>query len=248
MRLERDEIVIGGEVGKVLGLTRGDGLQILGERFRVTRALTPAGSEEDIAVYANLGTVQRLLGLEGRINEIRAIECYCAEEVSDPLAQLRSQLEALLPGTRVLRRTALADARRSQRLAAERLVSIVTPSAVLLAGLLVAALAWLNTRERRAELGLLRTLGASSAVVTAFVLARTVLVGLGGATLGSAAGQVFATQLIPRIYSVAKPPLTDLGLLWGTALVVAPLSAAIAALLPIAWAVSADPAEVLRGE
>lgn len=248
MELARDEVVIGGEVARVLGIGRGDSLEILGERFRVKRALTAAGTEEDVTVYANLNSVQRLLKLEGRINEIQAIECHCDADVADPLAHLRSQLEQLLPGTRVMRRAALADARRSQRIAAERLVSVATPGAVLIAGLLVAALAWLNTRERRAELGILRTLGASSASVTGFVLGRTVILGVLGAVLGSAAGLVLATQLIAHIYSVAKPPPTEAGLAWALALVAAPLCAASAALFPIAWAVSADPAEVLCGD
>jgi len=248
MQLEPDEVVIGGEVARALGLSRGDSLEVLGDSLRVTRALAVAGSEEDVTVYASLGTVQRLLGLEGRINEIQAIECHCDEDVADPLAHLRGQLESLLPGTRVLRRAALADARRSQRLSAERLVAIATPAAVLLAALLVAALAWLNARERRAELGLLRTLGASPASVAGFVLARTGLLGLLGAVLGCLAGQALALEFIPRIYSAAKPGPLDLGALWGVALIAAPICAGIAALLPITWAVSADPAEVLAHE
>lgn len=248
MQLERDEVVVGGEVARRLDLERGDSLAIGARSFRVSRALAPAGSEEDVTVYADLEAVQTLLGLEGRINEIQAIECHCGAEVVDPLAHLRAQLEQLLPGTRVLRRAALADARRSQRLSAERLVDLATPGAILLAGLLVAALAWLNARDRREELGLLRTLGASSARVAAFVLGRTMVLAIVGALFGSALGSVLATQLVPEIYTVAGPPAVDLARLVGFALLAAPICAAVAALLPIAWAVSNDPAEVLRGE
>jgi predicted lysophospholipase L1 biosynthesis ABC-type transport system permease subunit len=193
MKLERDEVVIGGEIARVLGLERGELLAVGEERFRVKRALAPAGSVEDVTVYANLNAVQALFGLEGHINEIQAIECHCGADVADPLMHLRSQLEELLPGTRVLRRAALADARRAQRHSAERLVSLATPGAAVVAGLLVAALAWLNARERRAELGLLRTLGASTARVAAFVLGRTFSLAIVGALLGSVLGHGLAS-------------------------------------------------------
>jgi hypothetical protein len=248
MQLESDEVVIGGEVAASLGLTRGDELELMGKRFRVQRSLRTAGSEEDVTVYANLGTVQTLLGLEGRINEIQAIECHCAADIADPLEHLRSQLEQLLPGTRVIRRAALADARRAQRISAKRLLKLATPAAVLLAGALVAALAWLNTRDRRAELGLLRTLGASSAELAGLVIGRSLLIGCLGALLGSAGGEWLALELIPRIYSEAKSPPMGQAMLWLYALLGAPLFAAGAALLPVAWAVSADPAEVLCDE
>ncbi len=245
MRLEEGEVVVGGEVAALMGLERGDSLRILGEDLRVKRALTRAGSEEDVTVYGNLMTVQRLLGLEGRINEIQALECHCDATVSDPLALLRAQLEGLLPGTRVLRRAALADARRVQRLAAEQLLSAATPVALLLAGLLVALLAWLNARERRAELGLLRTLGSSAVGMALFVVGRTAILGLIGAALGTWVGVAASAQLIARIYSVGAATTGDTAILWSLGLLLAPLCASLAALVPVAWALRADPAEVL---
>jgi putative ABC transport system permease protein len=245
MRLEEGEVVVGGEVAALMGLERGDSLRILGEDLRVKRALTRAGSEEDVTVYGNLMTVQRLLGLEGRINEIQALECHCDATVSDPLALLRTQLEGLLPGTRVLRRAALADARRVQRLAAEELLSAATPAALSLAGLLVALLAWLNARERRAELGLLRTLGSSAVGMALFVVGRTAILGLIGAALGTWVGVAASAQLIARIYSVGAATTGDTAILWSLGLLLAPLCASLAALVPVAWALRADPAEVL---
>ncbi|MFT4538194.1 MAG: putative ABC transport system permease protein [Planctomycetota bacterium] len=247
-QLAANEVVIGGEVAAMLQIQRGDSLELFGESLHVTRALAAAGTAEDVTVYGNLKTVQRLMKLEGRINEIQAIECHCGDEITDPLAHLKKQLEALLPGTRVLRRAALADARRSQRLSAERFVSVVTPVAALLGALLVAVLSWLNMRERRAELGLLRTLGFRNLRVSTFLLGRTLLIGLAGAAIGCLVGERVALDWIPRIYSVTGAKATGLGPLWPVTLALASLCTLAAASIPIVLAMRSDPAEVLSGE
>ena len=50
----------------------------------------------DRTVFA-VGDVQRLLELEGRINEIKALECLCLDPAIDSEARLREQLARVLP-------------------------------------------------------------------------------------------------------------------------------------------------------
>ena len=102
-------VVVGGAIATSLGISRGDELDLLGESFVVDQVVPSTGTGDDVRVFLNLPTVQRLLELPGRISEIHAIECECDATVTDPVAWLRAELEPLLPGTQIVRREAQAE-------------------------------------------------------------------------------------------------------------------------------------------
>lgn len=248
MRIPSGTLVLGGSVARHLSLTVGDEVDLLGSSFRVDSILAEVGSEEDVRVYADLSEVQRLLDLPGRINEIQALECHCAEDVEDPLALLRSQLEPLLPGTRVVRRAQAAEARRRQRRLAENSLAVTVPAVLVLAGLLVGLLAATNVRERREEIGVLRALGYGSSWVAGLFLGRALLLGLGGAVIGTLGGSALATWLGPRIFLVSRTAIESDPWLLPAGLLLAPLFAALASLAPALLAIRQDPARMLRHE
>ena len=238
--------VVGGAVARGLSLERGGRLELLGEAFTVEQVLAESGTDEDVIVYVALAVAQRLFDLDGRINEIQALECHCGAEVTDPLAHLRAELEPLLPNTQVLRQADAADARRQQRLLAERSLSKVTPLVLVLAGLIVALLAAQNVRERRAELGVLFALGHGPALAGGVVAGRALLVGLLGALIGGLVGGALAEWAGAEIFLVGKAPIPDGPSLLPMSLLLAPLFALAASLFPVLTAANADPAQVLR--
>lgn len=244
--MEPGTAVVGAEIAAVLGLERGVEFVILGEKLSVERVLAPQGTDEDVRVYTALADAQRLLDLPGRINEIQALECHCDEGVADPLARLRSQLEPLLPGTRIIRRSSAADTRLRQRHMAERNVRIVTPIIVVLAGLWTATLMLLNVRERRNEIGVLRSLGFDSPRIAALWTLRALLLGLVGAAVGWAIGNGLFVAFGARLFYLteAEPTLDTELLLW--VLLAGPAFAAAASFVPIAAAASTDPASLLE--
>lgn len=243
--VEPGTLVVGGALARARGLSEGQAVPFMGERFEVATVLGEAGRAEDAWVFAALPDAQRLLGMEGRINEIQAIECHCSEEVLDPLAHLRAQLEPLLPGTQVVRRRELADARREQRLAAERYLGTAVPAAILICAFLVAVLAAQNARERRSEVGLLRALGYGGRTLGGLLLGRLLLLGFLGALVGVALGRAGAHVLGASVYPVAKSSLALDPWLALACAVGAPLFAALAGLVPTAIAATEDPARVL---
>ncbi|MEM7315927.1 MAG: FtsX-like permease family protein [Planctomycetota bacterium] len=242
------QVVLGAEVAERLNAKRDGDVTIFDQSFKVQHVLSRAGSEEDIYVYGNLDEVQQLLKLEGRIGEIQAIECHCAEDVDDPFERLKSQLTSLLPGTHVVRRESLAEGRRQQRLMAERFATWATPLLVLLCGGLVAALSALNVRERRGELGVFQALGYSRMGIATVFLGRVILLSAIGAALGALLGYLLAISIGPTIFKVSpKSIVVESNWIWGTILLT-PAFAAIAALLPSVYAATLDPAESLRYE
>lgn len=241
-------VVMGAEIAEKLAAKRDGDVKIFGETFKVQHILSRAGAEEDIYIYGNLAEVQHLLNLEERIGEIQALECHCAEDVDDPVARLQTQFSSLLPGTHVVRREALAEGRRQQRLMAERLASWATPLLILLCGGLVTLLSALNVRERRKELGVYQALGYRSLKIAIVFLGRVILLSIIGAVFGVWLGHMLAKSVGPMIFQISpKSIVTDSNWIVGSILLT-PLFTAIAALLPAAYAATLDPVESLRYE
>ncbi len=137
----------------------------------------------------HLADAQAVLDREGQINEIQALDCYCADETQDTLALLREQLGPILAGSaQVFRMQDMAEAREKQRRDIERTFSTLMPAVVILCGVIVGVLAFVNTRARRQEIGILRALGKGSGEVAALFLGKALLLGVVGAVCGFALG------------------------------------------------------------
>jgi putative ABC transport system permease protein len=108
----------------------------------------------------------------------------------------------------------------------------------------VGLLAWLNVRERRPEIGLLRALGKGTAGIAGLFLGKAALLGLLGGALGAAVG--FAAALVAGAsMEIPAPLLTAQPLILAATILGAPLVAALASYPPTLVAVSQDPSVVL---
>jgi putative ABC transport system permease protein len=234
-------------------LTRPDGsvdepvITVLGEKFKVTRSLTreKADPKDNIRIYVNMKDAQRLFSASGRINAIYALTCRCKGTYATVMKQLSERLpeaQAVIPDARKWK------AREDMRGNVERLTGFAVPVLLLVAAAWVATLCYLNVRQRREEIGLLRAVGAGSLSVAVLFVGKAVLVGLLGAALGFALGTGASMAWGPGIFDLPagsiKPAWPMLA--WSAAL--APALAALAAAGPAMFAVYLDPAEALRQE
>jgi len=138
-----------------------------------------------------------------------------------------------------------AASRRRQEQTLAQLIAITTPIVVLASALFVALMMWLNVRERRAEIGVLRALGKRAGNIAAMFLGKAFLLGLLGGAAGCAAGYLLTPVLGHRTMEIpAELFQTPVLLLFGT-LVGAPLVTMMASYLPTLSAISQDPAIVL---
>jgi putative ABC transport system permease protein len=204
--------------------------------------------------------------MEGRINAMLALECKCAWA---DLPKVRAEIERVLPNTQVVELAGKALARAETRIAAERnaralvererrhraalraeregLVSFLAPGAIAVAVLLVGVLTYLNVRERRSEIGILRALGFRTFQILAVFLGKAALVGIGGGVLG-VGGALLAAPLYAGTASVADV-VRAAGYMFAAGIVLAaPIVTMCAAWLPSLTAAMADPASVLREE
>jgi putative ABC transport system permease protein len=222
-------------------------------------------------VWIPLADAQELLGKQGRINAILALECMCA--AADVL-KVREEIARILPGTKVVERgseaLARAEARRKAgdesaaaignerahraalRQERENLAAWLVPVVILAAACCIALLAFANARERRSEVALLRAVGVSSRRILTAFLAKAVVMGAAGGMLGLLGGAAVGARLGAGLdhAGAAGLPVGALPSPWFAlaVLVAAPALAGLAGFLPAAYAAHQDPAEILREE
>lgn len=146
------------------------------------------------------------------------------------------------------RKQALAEtAARRERIQGlmETLLGVVTPLVVVASALWVGLMMLGNVRERRAEIGILRALGKSSATIATLFLGKAVVLGLVGGAVGLLLGTGLAAVLSAPAVRYAWSYVSVRPDMLVAALVGAPLVAAIASYLPAVSALAQDPASAL---
>lgn len=231
--LREDEIALGANLARRLGLGQGDTSLVLGESLRVGALLPSAGSIDDESVFLHLERLQRLVNAEGRINQVRIFLRSGADSV-----HAKELLERSAPGVNVVRR----DRGEAVDRDTPRSLSIWRAAAFAAAGLACAAwlafAARLNLAERRREIAILAAIGAPSGQVVTAVVLRSAETATLGALLGIALGTGVGHLLQAPSFGTAP-------LLLATGLATVVLSALVAA--PVAaLAARADPVEALE--
>ena len=252
--VKKGDVQVGFQIARDLQLKKGDSVNIKSETFKVVKCLHETNNPEgdDIRIYANLQDVQRLLNRPEQVNEIKAIDCLCQSSVTETqeqtLERLRSEILKILPDVKVFHWKQIAEMRLEQRMLMRQLVAIVSPAVAVVCLIWIGVLAFLNVRERRAEIGIMHALGYGSGRIAALFIAKALIVGFFGAVLGFALGTFFSLEYGAEIFKItAKKILPIYALLWGS-LLGAPIFAALASLLPTMFAVTQDPAQTLRQE
>ena len=240
------QIHIGSEVAKQMHWKKGDMVELNGHKLQVARRMPEMGSVDDVRIVGNLADIQKVLGLEDRINEIKAIDCLCLTPADNPRDILQAEIERTLPGTRVVMLSNIAEARARQRQTSDHHARFVIAAVLLVAAAWVGVLAVINVRQRASEIGLLRALGYGSLSIASLILGRAVSIGLIAAIVATAIATWGAMPYGPGIFQVTARAIQPQAALFWYALLITPVFAPAVSLVPAALAVAQDPAQVLR--
>ncbi len=244
--IEKGTIYLGFHVARRLGVSKGDTLDLSGQDYTVTQVLSEKGSEDDIRIQGHLEDVQRILNMEGRINEIQALECLCRDPNVDSLDLLRAELKKILPDAKVIMLRDMAKTRERQRITNEKYFAISMQIVLLVCAVWLAVLAFLNVRERKTEIGVLRALGYSASEILGLVIGKGLAIGVLGAALGFAGATAVVLIYGPAIFQVTAGSIqVEWGLLL-QAVILAPLLTASCSMIPAVYAATQDPADTLR--
>ncbi|MGO8736713.1 MAG: ABC transporter permease [Terriglobia bacterium] len=229
--------------------------------FQVRGVLETGGGEDD-QVLAPLATVQRLAGLEGKVRrvEVSALtkpeDAFARSDVSKLstaeldrwyctpyVSSIAYQIQQAIPEAQVKPIYQVADTEGKILNRVGILMSVLAMAALATAGLAVASMMLATVLERRAEIGLFKSLGATDARVVTLLLLEAGVLGLAGGSAGYLLGSVLAWRLALAVFGV---PI-------GIHLVMLPVCLAVAMVvtlagsaIPLGRALKVSPAVVLR--
>ena len=268
----RGHIVLGYELHRSLGLQEGNSTVFMEKEFIIEKCHSERGTKDDVTIWMHLGECQELLDEEGRINAIKALECNCAS--IDRLGEIRREIAAILPGTKVIETESKALARAEARNKAKKLTQSAIASkkaetgklradrerlrledeqkyTALLTVVILVSMAWVaflafsNSRDRQSEIGILRAMGISTGSILGALMGRAFLVGLTGTGLTLLIAFLFSNPLREALHGFELKSL--MGHVPLVLLSIPALSCA-ASWLPALQAANRDPATILRNE
>ena len=242
--IEGDQVAIGSELAKDLGLGVGDKLRLDGGQgrelvMRVAGIFELGVRELDSRyVYLDLRQAQILLDLPGGVTQIDLTveEIFAAEEIAERLARLTGMQAESWMATN----GQLLNALSSQTMTTQMIRIFVGLSVAF--G--IASVLAVSVVQRTREIGILRAMGSPRRQVMRVFLLQGGLLGLAGSALGGLVGWalVMVFNLMgPGLFFVQVP--TGLVL---SAMAVATLTGVLAAAAPARRAARYDPAVAIR--
>ena len=245
-QIEPGTAYLGFRLAEQFGIKKGDAIEIGGKVLTVAGCLSEKGDADDIRIQCHINDAQEILSLPGQISEIQAIDCLCFTPTDDPVAILRAELDSILPDAEVFQLKQIAAARTKMRVMVRKVFTFVMPLVIIVCAVWIGIMTMMNVRDRKYEIGVLRSLGSGSVNIAALFLCRSFIIGLLGAAAGFALGTGIALKYGPVIFTLtAKAIKPDYVLLVWT-VIVAPVFAALSSFIPSMLAVVQDPADTLR--
>ena len=268
-----NQIALGANIAKRLGYQPGQlfpislpGSLVNPDLLTVTGIVSTGDDTED-DVLLPLAVAQRFAAGLGRISRVeisartKPEDAFARQDPDRMSAKLRDvwycrpyansiayQIREAIPGSdaQQIRRVEQSEGTVLERISG--LMWLISGAALLAAGFAVSAAMATAVLERRGEIGLMRSLGASKGAIATLFYAESGLLAVVTGTVGYLAGSVLAWWLGARIFPAdGNPPLLNLVLL--PVIVAMALIVAVAGSTPaIRSALSADPSATLRGD
>jgi len=244
LRIGADDVVIGSELAKDLGVQVGSKLRLDTGQQESTlvniAGIFELGVRELDAryVYLDLKQAQSLLLLPGGVTviDLRVIDLFQADQIADQVGRLTSlQAESWIETN-----AQLMNAISSQSLSTNMIIIFVAVSVAF--G--IASVMSVSVVQRTREIGILRATGATQTQILRVFLFQGAIFGLIGSAIGSSAsyGLVWIfNNFGPGLFYIPVP--IELVLL---ALLLATLTGVLAAAIPARRAAALDPVEAIR--
>jgi putative ABC transport system permease protein len=257
------DVLLGERLAARLSAKTGDEISLSGRRLRVSGILSTGGSEDD-QVVGPIALAQEILGKPGVVKRVYVSALTKPEDAlarRDPKSlsgavydrwycspypqSISFQLQEAIPNSHAEQIRQVAQNEGAVLTRIEGLIFLVTLAALFASSLAVSSAMATAIFERRAEVGLMKALGAGRFAVASIFFAEATLLALLGGLVGFAAGGMLAHQIGRSIFNsqIAIPPV-----LLPLILVIAVIVTFAGSAAAIRKAVELDPVFALRGE
>ena len=258
-----EDVLLGDQLAARLNRTAGQEIEIAGRPHRVAGILS-TGGPEDNQIVAPLPLAQEILGKPGAVRRIYVSALTKPEDAfarrdpksmspemydrwyCSPYAQsIAFQLQEAIPHSHAeqIRQVAQNEGTVLSRI--QGLMLLITLAALLASALAVSASMATAVVERRAEVGLMKALGAGNLAVAVLFFAEATLLALLAGAAGFAGGALLARQIG---HSIFASQITIQPVLLPVILAIAVLVTFAGSAAAIRRAVTFDPVYALRGD
>jgi putative ABC transport system permease protein len=258
-----DNVLVGERLAARLSAKPGDVLNVSGRELDISGILS-TGSAEDDQIVAPLALAQGILGKPGAVRRVFVSALTKPEDElgrRDPKsmsgavydrwycspypASIAFQLAEAIPHSHAEQIRQVSQNEGAVLTRIEGLIFLVTLAALFASALAVSAAMATAIFERRAEVGLMKALGAGKVAVASVFFAEATLLALLGGLIGFAAGGLLARQIGRSIFN---SQITIAPVLFPVILAIAVMVTFAGSAAAIRKAVSMDPVFALRGE
>jgi putative ABC transport system permease protein len=213
------EVVLGERLAARLSARTGDQLTLSGRRLHVSGILSTGGGEDD-QIVAPITLAQEILGKPGAVRRVYVSALTKPEDAfarRDPKSMsgaiydrwycspypqsIAFQLQEAIPHSHAEQIRQVAQNEGAVLTRIEGLIFLVTVAALFASALAVSAAMATAIFERRAEVGLMKALGAGKIAVASVFFAEATLLALIGGGVGFAAGEVLARQIGRAVFN-----------------------------------------------
>jgi len=191
--LDRKSVVVGFGIARQFELKPGDVLTIRGTEFRLKGVRKEMGNRDDLAIYLDLATAQKLYGVGDKVSFI-AVKVDDITQMDKYSQEIQERANVAVVSDKQLIRSVLA------------IVGTVRNTLEMIAAVAVLAACFgiINTmmtaiHERKREIGILQALGAKRRTIFSLFFYESALYGLVGGALGLIAGFAFSFAAAPYI-------------------------------------------------
>jgi putative ABC transport system permease protein len=260
---DSQDVLVGERLAEEIEARAGDQISVSGHSLRVSGTVS-TGRAEDDQIIAPLALAQQILGKPGAVRRVYVSALTKPEDAfgrRDPKsmsgeiydrwyctpypASIALQLTEVIPHSRAEQIRQVAQNEGAVLTRIEGLIFLITLAALFASALAVSAAMATAIFERRAEVGLMKALGAGKVAVAAIFFAEAALLALIGGAIGFGAGALLAHQIGESIFNsrISIQPVL-LPVILAIAVIVTFAGSALA----IRRAVDLDPVFALRGE
>jgi putative ABC transport system permease protein len=257
------DVLVGERLAARLSARPGDAITLSGWQLQVSGILSTGGSEDD-QIVAPIALAQEILGKPGAVRRVYVSALTKPEDAfarRDPKSMsgavydrwycspypqsIAFQLQEAIPHSHAEQIRQVAQNEGAVLARIEGLIFLVTLAALLASALAVSAAMATAIFERRAEVGLMKALGAGRVAVASVFFAEATLLALIGGSVGFAAGGLLARQIGRSIFN---SQITIAPVLLPVILTIAVIVTFAGSAAAIRKAVRLDPVFALRGE
>ena len=259
-----DEVLVGKEMAETLSLKLGDAVKMTYSKEAMENPDQPAdtdrsenedavnisytvkgildtGGNEESYIFMSLEGANALIGESEKLDVVELSVSATAEELDKFVEKISAAVPGVTP--RLVKRVTQSETTVLSKL--QSLVLLVTIVVLLLMMICVATTMMAVVTERRKEIGLRKSLGASNESIIGEFMGEGMLLGGVGGLLGSILGFVFAQAVSVNVFNST---ITFRPLLVPITILASILVTGAACILPVRNATKVDPALVLKGE